>query len=72
MLETHFEALLTVDRNIEFRQNLRASGVGVILVLSHTNRLKELRPLVPAMLEAIAAVSPGELIKVGGPPATST
>ena len=54
MVAEGFEALLTVNRNLEFQQNLRASGIGVVLVIARTNRLKELRPLVPAMLAAIA------------------
>jgi hypothetical protein len=66
MLDERFEALLTVDQNLEFQQNLRASGVGVVVVIARTNRLKELRPLVPAMINAIATVTPGALIRVGG------
>jgi hypothetical protein len=66
MVTEGFEALLTVDRNLEFQQNLCASGIGVILVIARTNRLKELRPLVPDMLSAIAAVRSGRLIRVGG------
>lgn len=65
MLAEGFEALLTVDQNLEFRQNLRASEIGVVLVIARTNRLKELRSLVPAMLNAIAAVTPGGIFKVG-------
>ena len=63
MLKEGFEALLTVDRNLEFQQNLCASGVGVVLVIARTNRLKELRPLLPAILNAIARVTPGALVK---------
>jgi len=66
MVAEQFEALLTVDRNLEFQQNVRASGIGVVVVLARTNRLKELRPLVPQMLEALAKVAAGQLLKVGG------
>lgn len=66
MVAERFEALLTVDQHIEFQQNVRASGIGVVVVLARTNRLKELRPLVPQMLEALAKVTAGELIRVGG------
>jgi hypothetical protein len=66
MVAERFEALLTVDRNLEFQQNVRASGIGVVVVLARTNRLKELLPLVPQMLEALAKVSAGQLLKVGG------
>jgi hypothetical protein len=58
-----FTALLTVDRNLEFQQNIRAAGVGVDVVFAATNRVKELRPLVPLMLKALARLTPGELIR---------
>lgn len=64
MLMERFEALLTVDQNLEFQQNVRASGVGVVVVLAKTNRVKELRPLVPRMLQALDRLTPGELIRV--------
>ena len=64
MLAGRFEALLTVDQNLEFQQNVRESGVGVIVVLARTNRVKELRPLIPRILEALARLSPGELVRV--------
>ena len=68
MIGERFEVLLTVDRNLEFQQNLRTAGVGVVVVLSRTNRVKELKPLVPAMLDAISSVMPGSLVKVGDEP----
>ena len=66
MLTERFEALLTVDQHIEFQQNVRASGIGVVVVRARTNRLKELRPLVPQILEALSKVTAGELMRVGG------
>ena len=66
MLAEKFEALLTVDQNLQFQQNVRQSGIAVVVVASRTNRLKELRPLVPQMLEALLKVRAGDLIRVGG------
>ena len=66
MVAEGFETLLTVDRNLEFQQNIRASGIGVMVVIVRRNRLKELRPLVPDMLKALVKVRRGELITVGG------
>ena len=34
MVAERFEALLTVDRNIEFQQNVRAFGIGVVVVIA--------------------------------------
>jgi hypothetical protein len=65
MLAERFDAFLTVDQHLEFQQNIRASGIGVVVVVARTNRLKELRPLVPLMLDALAKVAAGQLIRVG-------
>ena len=66
MVADGFDALLTVDQSLEFQQDLRAVGVGVVLVLAKSNRVKELRPLVPSVLEALARLTAGALIRVGG------
>lgn len=66
MVAERFETLLTVDQNIEFQQNVRGAGVGVVVVTARTNRLKDLRPFVPEILDALSRVTAGELIRVGG------
>lgn len=63
MLVEKFDALLTVDQNIEFQQNVLVSGIGVVVFIARTNRLRELRPLVPLMLESLSRVKAGELIR---------
>lgn len=66
MVGERFEALLTVDQNLPFQQSVRASGIGVVVALARTNRVKELRPLIPRILEALLVVKAGELITVDG------
>ncbi len=61
-----FTAFLTSDQNLEFQQNLQASRMGVVVVLAKTNRLRDLRPLVPQILDALGRVQPGQVIRVGG------
>ena len=65
MVAEQFEALLTVDQNLPFQQNLRTAGVGVLVVRATTNRVSELRPLVPLMLEGLSRLMPGQLVEVG-------
>ena len=60
-----FDAFLTVDQNLSFQQNLQAAGVAVVLVIARTNRLKELRPLVPAILRALSGLKRGGFVQVG-------
>ena len=64
MAAERFDTFLTVDQNIEFQQNVRASGIGVVVIRARTNRLKELRPLVPRIIEALSRVVPGKLVNI--------
>ena len=66
MVAERFEALLTVDQHIEFQQNVRDSGIGMLVVRARTNRLTDLRPFVPQILEGLSKVTAGALIRVGG------
>ncbi len=54
-----------MDQNLPHQQNLRAIGTPVVLVYAKSNRFVDLRPLIPAILTAIAAVQPGEVRRVG-------
>jgi hypothetical protein len=64
MLAGGFNAFVTVDQNLEFQQDIRASGIAVVVIQARSNRLKELRPLAPAVVEALARIKAGELIQV--------
>src|SRR5713226_5423317 len=59
MVAERFEVLLTVDQHFEFQQNVQASGIGVVVVRVPRTRLKELRPLVPKILDALSRVVAG-------------
>ncbi len=63
--EGRFEVLVTMDRNIEFQQNVAAFQVGVLVLVAPSNRMIHLRPLVPAILHHLRLVRLGELQKIG-------
>jgi len=65
MLAERFEALFTVDQNLAFQQNVLASGIAVVVAIARTNRVKELRPLMTQVLDALRVVKAGEVISVG-------
>ena len=56
-----FDVFLTVDRNLAFQQNVGALNIAVIVLHAPTNRLADLRPLVPQLLTAIDSAKPGLL-----------
>jgi hypothetical protein len=61
-----FDVFVTVDRNLSFQQNLGTVSVAVIVLEAPTNRLADLKPLVPKLLAAIASAKPGPATIVGG------
>jgi predicted nuclease of predicted toxin-antitoxin system len=54
-----FDVFVTVDRNLSFQQNLSAFPIAVIVLRAGTNRLADLRPLIPALLAALHSAKPG-------------
>src|SRR5260370_21243749 len=60
-----FDVFLTVDRGIEFQQNLQSRRIAVLLVRARSSRLADLLPHVPAVLEKLDSLRPGEIVRVG-------
>lgn len=65
MVSAGFTALVTVDRNLQFQQNIATSGIAVIVMHARSNRLTDLRPLVPDLLQAVAKARLGQIVRVG-------
>ncbi len=63
--ERRFQVFVTMDRNLEFQQDISVLRLGVVLVRAPSNRMIHLRPLVPLILAALEEVEPGELRSVG-------
>ena len=60
-----FEVFVTVDRNLSFQQNLPAFAIAVIVLRAHTNRLADLKLLVPDLLACIPRAKRGTVEYVG-------
>ncbi len=56
-----------VDRNLSFQQNVAELTIAVIVLHAPTNRLVDLRPLVPRLLASIDSAKPGLLSISSGP-----
>lgn len=60
-----FDVFVTVDRNLSFQQNLPAFKISVIVLRTTSNRLADLRSLVPEILAAIPTAKPGVATFIG-------
>lgn len=54
-----FDVFVTVDRNLSFQQNVVAFPIAIIVLRARTNRLSDLRPLIPALLAALRTSKAG-------------
>jgi hypothetical protein len=61
-----FDVFLTVDRNLSFQQNIPAFAIAVIVLRASSNRLADLRPLIPELLARIPGAKKAAVEYVGG------
>jgi hypothetical protein len=57
--------LITVARRLPFQQNLACFSVAVVVLRAWSNRLDDLRRLIPELLVALPVAKPGEATWVG-------
>ena len=60
LVEASFDVFITVDRNLAFQQNLPQFDVAVIVLQARSNRLADLKPLVPRILVALPIAQMGK------------
>jgi hypothetical protein len=59
------DVFVTIDNNLVHQQAVHDLLFGVVVLKARSNRLADLVLFVPAILDAIAKVAPGEALTVG-------
>lgn len=62
--ELKFDVLVTMDRNLEYRRNLRVLDLVVVVLRAHTNAHRGVAPLMPRVNEAVIAIQVGQVVHV--------
>lgn len=60
-----YDVFVTVDANLKYQQNLQKIAVGILVLRAASNDMADLRPLVPAALDALRAFTPGSVVEIG-------
>ena len=60
-----FDVFISLDRGLEYEQNLRSRKIKIILVTASSNRLQDLLAHVPEIQRVLASPLKFDLIKVG-------
>ena len=64
LAEGEFDALVTMDRNLEHQQNLSALNLAVIVLRARSNAYPAVAPLMPEVNEGLETVQAGEVVHV--------
>jgi hypothetical protein len=62
--EREFDAFVTMDRNLEYQQNLRTLDLGVVVLRARSNAYRAVAPLMPRVNERLRSIQPGEVVHV--------
>lgn len=59
LASAHFDAFVTVDRNFAFQQDVPGLRIAVVVLRAKSNRLSDLRPLMPGLLTKLDSAQRG-------------
>jgi predicted nuclease of predicted toxin-antitoxin system len=62
--EREFNALVTMDRSLEYQQNLRVLDLGIVVLRAHSNAYPVVAPLMPQVNEVLRSIQPGQVIHI--------
>ncbi len=66
LAEAALDALVTVDTNLRYQQNLAGRRIAIIVLQSSSNRLEYLRQHFQACVLALEKIKPVEMVQIGG------
>lgn len=61
-----FDVLLTVDKSLQFQQQLATRPFAVIVLKAKNNRVEQLARLIPELQRILKSIAPGEVLEISG------
>jgi hypothetical protein len=65
LAEEQFEVFITLDKGIEYQQNLAGKKLSVIVIRAKSNRLVHVSAFAARCDEVIKSIQPGQLVVIG-------
>ena len=65
LAEGKFEVFVTLDKGVQFQQNLTGRKIAILLIRAKSNRLADVQEHTAACLAVIESIQPGQLRRVG-------
>ncbi len=64
LAEAAFDVLITVDRSLPSEQDLSKFNLAVLVLRARSNRVADLKPLIPKVLSALPTLKSGEALEI--------
>ena len=64
LMAGQFEAFITIDGNLRYQQNPTKLTLGLVVLHAPSNRIEDVRPLIPSILAALPQITPGQIVHV--------
>lgn len=64
LAEHKYEVFVTLDKGVQFQQNMAGRKFGIILIRVKSSRVSDILPHIPACLVAIRSIRPGQVIQI--------
>ena len=64
LAEKRFDIFITVDKRLPHQQDLPRFNIAVIVLVCPSNRLQDLKPLVPKLLASFPSVKKGQALRI--------
>ena len=64
LAQPQFDIFVTVDKNLEYQQNLSQLKLGLIVVTVPDNNIKYFKPIFADLQDAAGLIRPGQIIRI--------
>lgn len=59
-----FEVFVTIDSNLIHQQNTGSLPFGIVVLQAASNKIEDIRPLVPGIIRILHTLQPGQVVRV--------
>jgi hypothetical protein len=60
-----FDVFITADQGLQYQQNLSGYDIAVVTLVARTNRMEDLKPIVPKLLGLLPKLKTGDVASLG-------
>lgn len=64
LAEPLFDVLVSIDKGLQYQQNLTGRKIAIVIIRARSNRLVDLEPHFPSCARAVSAIQPGQVVQI--------